>query len=854
MTSYFEEYTKRFFFILGKTDDEYCTEKLQLVNIEQIIHQHLQKLDYQRILFCLGSRGIYCYDEHSFKLAFSVKNVKKDSKAKKTYHHRKRGLLKGKVIGEGTPSIKKETINNKLYNDVGESNLRKYITDFMNDSNTKTAIIFPDFHDFLTHTRAEVKRELGIDLKKLFNLSSENQNIMLFITPSSLEADTIDTLGKQHNWQFLTNAIFVKEVDSLKLSNNTLLLTTPQKDELRNLLNYHRLNKSLPIQWNEFDEIIDILAKYIKESSSNNNNNPFYLKELNKKLFDLQKITKEHLIEVLDIKIEKEGLEKLQELKGLEYLHNDINKLVNYVKSNLSSEENNKKGLPKKESIERLLPCKTSFKNEINLNVALTGNPGTGKTTVAKIISQIYKDNGILEVGHLVEAKASDLIAGYVGQTAIKTQEMINKAIGGILFIDEAYKLTSTENSFGQESVDTIVEAITARQGEFAVIIAGYPKEISDFLDTNPGLQRRFANKIHINDYEPTILEDIFKSLMKKRGYSLSGNLERVFSYFIENWFNARDEKNFGNAGDVINLFDDMAKSANYEARSILEISDIPENKKIYAKEQTSNSMEEALSQLDDIIGLESVKENIKSIISSIKVSKKRNKNSKVVAGHYIFKGNPGTGKTTVARIFADVLKDLKIVPKGHFTEVSLDKLLGTVVGEAEKNTTEIINSSLGGILFIDEAHNLAKGGNIDYGKKVIATMTPLLENHRDDLVVILAGYPKEMDILLAQDPGLQSRFPNSIDFEDYKEDEMLQIYKIFSKDFILGNGVEEKLLKLFTHMKQNTTHFGNGRDVRKLFNAIKSNLDNRLEPIIDDIEDNDERLYKIELEDLNFK
>jgi len=851
MTSYFEDYTKRFFFVLGETDDEYCTSKLQLVNIEQIIHQHLKKLGYTRIVFALGSRGLYCYDEQSYNQAFNIKKARKDTTSKKPYHHRTRGLLKGK-IASNNKNTKKESNNNKLYNAISESSLRNHVTNFMKDNNTKTAIIFPDFHDFLTHTKQDVKRDLGVDIKNLSHLSSENQNIIIFITPSTLEADMLNSLGKQHNWQFLTNAIFIKgsQDDSVKLSSNSLVLSTAQKDEIRNLLNYYRITKNIPMEWKEFDDVIDILTKYIKEQSSESKE-ILSLKKLNTKLLNISKITKDNILETLNEKTEKEGFEKLKELKGLGYLYDEINKLVNYVKSELEKEENIDNNSINTE-LERLLPSKQTFKNEINLNVALKGNPGTGKTTVAKIISQIYKENDILEVGHLVETTASDLIAGYVGQTAIKTQEVINRAIGGVLFIDEAYKLSSTNNSFGQESIDTIVEAITARQGEFAVIIAGYPKEIDDFLDTNPGLSRRFPSKITIKDYEPEILIEIFKSQIQKKDYIFSENLERVFPYFVENWFNARDEKNFGNAGDVINLFNDMAKSANYDRRKTLELSDIPTDKKIYAKEQTKESMQDALNQLDNIIGLESVKENIKSIISSIKVSKKRDKNSKVVAGHYIFKGNPGTGKTTVARIFAEVLKDLKVVNKGHFKEIALAKLLGTVVGEAEKNTTKILKESLGGVLFIDEAHNLAKGGENDYGKKVISTITPFIENQRDNIIVILAGYPQEMDRLLDEDAGLKSRFTNIIEFEDYNEFEMLQIFKIFSKDFILGDGIEKKLLEIFKNAKANSKHFGNGREVRNIFNTIRTNLDKRLEEIIDNLSENDERLYKIELQDLN--
>jgi SpoVK/Ycf46/Vps4 family AAA+-type ATPase len=541
----------------------------------------------------------------------------------------------------------------------------------------------------------------------------------------------------------------------------------------------------------------------------------------------------------------KKGLEKLKELKGLDYLSKEIEKLVKFAKSKQikSSEKNSE--------ITRLIPQNKKSGLDVNLHISLVGNPGTGKTTVAKIISEIFKDEGILEVGHIVKVTRNDLVGEHIGATAIKTVEKINQAIGGVLFIDEAYTLSAGgENDFGKEAIDTILEAMTDKMGEFAVIVAGYPDDMEKFLESNAGLKRRFANQILLKDYEPKVLENIFRNKVDKDGFNLDDELNNILPHFIENWFNARDERTFGNAGDILNIFDEMAKSAILDERKILTKSDIPMKFNQYLKQQSNNTMAKALAKLDNIIGLESVKENIKRIIASIKMEKLRGQNKKVIAGHYIFKGNPGTGKTTVARILGEILKELKVLKKGHFVEVTKEDLVQGYVGQTAIKTKEILNKSLGGVLFIDEAYSLSKGGENDFGKEAIDTIVPFMENNLADFTLIVAGYDDDMDKFLDANTGLKSRFTNTIIFEDYSNVEMLEIFKIFAKDYKLADGVETKLIEIFEDLRVNSTHFGNGRDARKIFGAIKSNLDMRLLKI-EDLTQGDKRLNIIELEDV---
>lgn len=837
MTTYFNTTRNRFFFIFGETSDEFCKSNLEFANLHKILHNHLKKLDYQRIVFYEGTKGMCC-DQKSFDLAFDLKKVSKENTSKPIQDKVFTGVLGARVIKKAISEEEqyKENSSLKLQKNMNDVDIVRHFDTLIKDKTVKTAVVFCNLDDFIKHTEQQVLRDFSSNIKSWDELSHDNENIIIFIAPKDMKIQKDENQNERFDsWAILNNK---------QKKENTIIVSQPYQDEIRNLINHYRILKDLEVDWLEFDENIKLLRKIVKEKSLS-------LKNLASKIRNMTQekrvFTKIEIGKLFEHNIESVGLEKLRNLQGLDYLTDEIEKLVKYEKSKkIESQE------ICSSEVNRIIPQAKHSKTDVNLNIALIGNPGTGKTTVAQIISEVYKENGIFEVGHIIKAKADDLMGEYVGHTAVKTAEIIEKAIGGVLFIDEAYKLTKTDNPFGEEAVNSIVEAMTERAGEFAVIIAGYPNEIKQFLESNPGLNRRFANQIIMKDYEPDVLENIFRNKMKKDEYIFDEEMEELFPHFIKNWFEARDEKRFGNAGDVLNLFDNMAKNSVFDGRKILTKDDITdETLKQYLKIQTEDVMQEALSKLDDIVGLKSVKENIKNIIASIKVSKLRNPDSKVYAGHYVFKGNPGTGKTTVARIFGEILKELKVLPKGHFIETTREDLVQGYIGQTATKTKEILEKAKGGILFVDEAYSLSKGGENDFGKEAIDTIVPFMENNRENFTLIVAGYDEDMDKFLDANTGLKSRFNNTIIFEDYNEVELIEIFKTFSKEFNFDNSVEKRLKEIFETMKRNNKHFGNGRDVRKLFDVIRTNLDRRVVEI-NDLESNDKRLFEIKLEDLS--
>ncbi|BCD25289.1 hypothetical protein BC30090_4186 [Bacillus cereus] len=231
----------------------------------------------------------------------------------------------------------------------------------------------------------------------------------------------------------------------------------------------------------------------------------------------------------------EELMEQLNRLIGMPQLKQDIQNIVNLIK------------------IQQMRSSKGMKTVAMSRHLVFTGNPGTGKTTVARLLSQIYRKLGILNSGHLVEVDRAGLVAGYVGQTAIKTDEVIKKAIGGVLFIDEAYTLSNDD--FGKEAIDTILKRMEDYREELIVIVAGYPDKMLSFIQSNPGLESRFNKYIQFDDYLPQELVQIFEMMCVEQNYCVDQEaLDKVYTYAEKQFTNRND--NFSNARLMRNVFE----------------------------------------------------------------------------------------------------------------------------------------------------------------------------------------------------------------------------------------------------------------------------------------------------------
>lgn len=245
--------------------------------------------------------------------------------------------------------------------------------------------------------------------------------------------------------------------------------------------------------------------------------------------------------------------------------------------------------------------------------------------------------------------------------------------------------------------------------------------------------------------------------------------------------------------------------------------------------------IDKPFEKLEELIGLDSVKADVVSLSNFIKMKQMREAKglkSPSISYHCVFTGNPGTGKTTVARILAGIFKELGILKKGHLVETDRSGLVAEYVGQTAVKTNAIIDKALDGVLFIDEAYSLVQGGQGDFGKEAISTLLKRMEDNRDRLIVILAGYNEEMQDFINSNPGLRSRFNRYIDFQDYSAEELFRILQsnVLRNEYKLGHNVETHIKnKLYTIVEKKEADFGNARFVRNMFEKAIENQANRL-------------------------
>ena len=476
-----------------------------------------------------------------------------------------------------------------------------------------------------------------------------------------------------------------------------------------------------------------------------------------------------------------------------------------------------------------------------NLHMVFMGHAGTGKTTVARLLGAIFRELEILPRGHVLEVTRKDLVSEYVGKTAQVVGDKVKEALGGILFIDEAYSLCQNENdSFGREAVDALVPEVENHRDDLVVILAGYTDDMNEFLKNNEGLESRFPNKITFEDYTIDEMMEIFSNNCKKKGYILEDGIEPYVRAVLEERVRMTD--NFGNARGVRNLFDYIVK--NQQMR-IAKLSDWGENEeRKIIKEDLGNELKEVehpktvdelLAELNSMIGLASVKNQINNFVATVQMNQKRKaaglKANQMGSLHMIFKGNPGTGKTTVARLIGDILKGLGILANGRLVECTRADLVAGYVGQTAPKTEKVILSAMGGVLFIDEAYTLTNNhGSEDFGQEAVDTLLKYLEDRREDFLCIAAGYSKEMDDFIASNPGNERRFPNVIIFEDYSLDELCRIFEsmVSKRGLKMKEGVMEAARQLI-EKRMAKPNFGNAGGVRNLVDRISANMDRRL-------------------------
>lgn len=486
----------------------------------------------------------------------------------------------------------------------------------------------------------------------------------------------------------------------------------------------------------------------------------------------------------------------------------------------------------------------------LHIHLVFTGNPGTGKTTVAKMMGMLYKKMGLLSKGHVVEVDRADLVGEYIGQTAPKVKEALEKARGGVLFIDEAYALARANDDnkdFGKEVVEMLIKEMSNGKGDLSIIVAGYPKEMNHFINSNPGLKSRFKHVFEFPDYLPQELIEIAGYMAKTKEVEFSETAFPVLQGLITEAYRDRD-RTFGNARFVYDLVDkakiNMAlrvmKRSNKVKFSKKELSEIQvsdleniiprKNKLLPSIPIDEKLLQMTLTELNSMIGIDNVKKQILEMVDIVRYYRESGKNVlSYFSLHTILIGNPGTGKTTVARILSKIYKALGILERGHMVETDRQGLVAGFVGQTAIKTAEKIEESIGGVLFIDEAYALSNFNGLqgDFGNEAIQTLLKRMEDQRGEFFVFVAGYPDNMETFLKANPGLSSRFDKTLRFEDYTSGQLFQIAEKMVQDegYVLLDKAGDELHKFLENLYlTRDKFFGNARTVRKVvFELIKN-------------------------------
>ncbi len=467
-----------------------------------------------------------------------------------------------------------------------------------------------------------------------------------------------------------------------------------------------------------------------------------------------------------------------------------------------------------------------------SMHMIFSGNPGSAKTTVAKLFAGIAKERGILKSGAFVERGGMDL-SGLGCVRAIR--EAFLAARGGVLFIDEAYSMVS------DTAVTVLIQEMENHRDEVIVIMAGYNERMKDFLKMNEGLKSRIPHWIDFPDYTADELTDIFSFMISERGFSVTEDAVKEARYIFEK---ARNTEDFGNGRYVRNLIDRAAQNQsvrlladgkgadciNKGALFRITKDDICMPDEGLKKERPAG---EAAKELDDMIGLSSVKQVIHKAIAHCKLRKlcmDKGLTRDKASMHMVFTGNPGTAKTTVARLFAEIMKDEKVLPTGVFVEAGRADLVGDHVGSTAPLVKKKFREAQGGVLFIDEAYSLCDRYSDGFGDEAINTLVQEMENHRDDVIVIFAGYPEPMKRFLERNPGMQSRIAFQVGFDDYDTDELCEITRLMvaKKQMSITDSAMDKLRAIYDDARVQED-YGNGRFVRGVIEEAEMNLAERI-------------------------
>lgn len=571
-------------------------------------------------------------------------------------------------------------------------------------------------------------------------------------------------------------------------------------------------------------EVINFLDENEQPDSYSNKQNT----QQPKKLEQLQKTNS-------DNNSIKSLFEEFDNLVGLHNLKQSLRDFISYLEF---VKERKAKGIETNENI--------------SANCIFLGNPGTGKTTVARILGRFFKAIGLLKNGHVVEVDRASLIGEYIGETAQKTEKVINQALGGILFIDEAYSLKRDKNSndFGQEAIDIILKRMEDYKDKFFVIAAGYPELMEKFINSNPGLKSRFTHHFYFDDYNSSELAEIFKIFSEKEKYSFNEDAEKFLIEKLDSLIDNTDGS-FGNARFIRNLFSETKielskryhlledEEKDFNSLNTILISDIQSawlniNNRNNSVVKSNEKIDRYVNEINNLVGLSSVKTTFNRIIASIKVDKlKSEKSISSVHKTYnsIFIAEPGSGTSTVARLFAKSLFASNKLSKGQLIEIDSSLFSGLSKLDAYLTMDELFKKLSGNVILVNDVTASLQCLK-HFSDSLLQYFLKKLYLMNDEVTAILSGTREEIEIIIESFPVLESQFPNKFEFEPYTNRQLLEIALSIcqKKNYQLDEGAWQQLLELIDEMLQGKNrNFYNARSIKELLNRAISIQEDRI-------------------------
>ena len=736
-------------------------------------------------------------------------------------------LKKRVQLSENTINKLLSTFNQKVnFEPFGEYKINKCVS-----------LIFDDSHSDSLNFLYELLEKLAIKIKKYIITNS------IYSTAYKVEFKyKIKDLDKEN-----PNIILSKCNESVKKIIDKVYIPdflSDGSDDLKEMMKCF---------WNgllnllHFSKSIENIVYEINNEHDIKNAKEWLKKEINKHFSMLENVLAENVFDCFsDVQI-RDIYEKIIKIKVPKEINPRSEKDMPSNKCKAEKKLEELIGLDSvKVMIEKIKAYATASKDssDLNLHMAFYGNPGTGKTEVARLIGEILYEYGVLPKKKYVEATRSKLVGAYIGHTALKTQAIIEEAMGGVLFIDEAYSLAIEGDSidFGHEAVAELIQAMETYKGKFCVILAGYKNPLKKMLSTNPGFDSRIQFHIDFPNYSRDEISEILQLLIDKDGYlvnedALNKMLDVIDSMRINPDFsNARVARNV--VQQCIMCLNLRTGDSNDKTITIEDVNKYIKDANLGAVSSTSSgdkvlSGEELLSQL---IGLNNVKLSVKKI----RAYAKKNKGSNNLNLHMAFAGNPGSGKTEVANIISRILYEAGVLDEAKVIVANRESLIGQFVGHTSKKTKEIVDKAMGGVLFIDEAYSLFSGTSNDFGSEAIATLIDEMEKNKGKFCVVVAGYNEPLKEMIDSNPGFGSRIQFWINFQDYSRDELKQIALLFLNKESVKYSIKDDALELLldiTDLYRHNADFANARTVRNILQDVILNQNLRVEEELDNNE-----------------